>query len=293
MIIDIIIFTVCLAAMIIASIHDIKTREVPDWLNYSLIFSGFSIRLIYSLITSDWWFLLYGIAGFAALLGIGLIMFYAGQWGGGDSKMIMGLGALLGIDFMHYQTLFAESMLIGFFINMLFIGAAYGLLWSITMAAARWKGFAKEFSSIRKTKKFMLTQRVSWIIILAVLVSLFFLPDQTFRMILITFAFMLLLLLYLWPFVKSVENICMYKMVTPDKLTEGDWIAEDINVAGELICSPKDLGIEKKQITKLIKLAQKGKIQEIRIKEGIPFVPSFLISFVITLIWGNLLVLLI
>ena len=90
MIIDIIIFAVCLAAMIIASIHDIKTREVPDWLNYSLIFSGFSIRLIYSLITSDWWFLLYGIAGFAVLLGIGLIMFYAGQWGGGDSKMVMG-----------------------------------------------------------------------------------------------------------------------------------------------------------------------------------------------------------
>lgn len=293
MIIDIIIFAVCLVAIIIASIHDIKTREVPDWLNYGLILSGFSIRLLYSLITSDWWFLLYGIAGFAVLFGIGLIMFYAGQWGGGDSKMIMGLGVLLGIDFMHYQTLFAESMLIGFFINMLFIGAGYGLLWSIIMAAARWKGFAKEFSRIRKTKRFMFTQRVLWIIILAVLVSLFFLPDPTFRMILITFAFMLLLLLYLWPFIKSVENICMYKMVTPDKLTEGDWIAEDINIAGELICSPKDLGIEKKQITKLIKLAQKGKIQEIRIKEGIPFVPSFLISFVITLVWGNLLMFLI
>lgn len=279
--------------MIIASIHDIRTREVPDWLNYSLIFGGFGIRLLYSLITSDWWFLLYGVAGFAVLLGVGFFMFYAGQWGGGDSKMIMGLGALLGIDFMHYQTLFAESALIGFFINMLFVGAAYGLIWSLIMAAIKWKSFAKEFSSIRKTKKFMFTQRGIMIAILIVIASLFFLPDYGLKMILVTFTFMLLLLLYLWPFVKSVENVCMYKMVSPDQLTEGDWIAEDVNIAGELICGPKDLGIEKKQIAKLIGLAKKGKVKEIRIKEGIPFVPSFLISFVITLVWGNILVLVI
>jgi len=291
MVIYIIIIAVCLIGLIIGTISDIKTREVPDWLNYCLIFSGLGLRLIYSSATSDWLFLLYGIAGFAAFLAVALLMFYAGQWGGGDSKMIMGLGALLGLDFMHYRTLFSESLMVGFFINLLFVGAFYGMVWSIIMAATKWKKFTKEFVKIVKTGRFILIRRILLIFVLAVLTSIFFIGDDFLRIGLLLFCFMLMITLYLWPFVKSVENACMYKFITPDKLTEGDWIADDVSVAGELICSPKDLGIEKEQIEKLIKLHNNGEVKEIRIKEGIPFVPSFLISFLITLVWGNLLML--
>lgn len=292
MVIEIIIIGLCLCALIIASISDIRTREVPDWLNYGLILAGLGIRLIYSSAASDWWFLLYGIAGFAVMLALALTMFYAGQWGGGDSKMVMGLGALLGIDFMHYRTIFSESLLAGFFINLLFVGAFYGLVWSIIMAVLKWKEFSKEFATIIRTRRFVLIRRYLLVFVFAILVYLFFTTDIFLRLGFLTISFMLMIGLYLWPFVKSVENSCMYKLVTPDKLTEGDWIADDINVAGELICGPKDLGIERKQIGKLIRLHKKGKITEIRIKEGIPFIPSFLISFVITLVWGNLLMLL-
>ena len=51
---DIIIISVVLLALLIGSFTDIKTREVPDWLNFSLIPLGLGIRLIYSLITSDY-----------------------------------------------------------------------------------------------------------------------------------------------------------------------------------------------------------------------------------------------
>jgi prepilin signal peptidase PulO-like enzyme (type II secretory pathway) len=47
------------------------------------------------------------------------------------------------------------------------------------------------------------------------------------------------------------------------------------------------LGIEKKQIEQLIRLKKKGKIDTIRIKEGIPFVPGFLLAFIAALVWGN------
>ena len=77
----------------------------------------------------------------------------------------------------------------------------------------------------------------------------------------------------------------MYKYISVDKLTEGDWVAEDIIVKGKLICSKKDLELTKEQISKLRKL----KIKNVFVKEGIPFVPSFLIGLLITLIWGNLL----
>ena len=46
----------------------------------------------------------------------------------------------------------------------------------------------------------------------------------------------------------------MYKYVNPKKLTEGDWIAKNIIIKGKQICGPKDLGISKKQIQKLISL---------------------------------------
>ena len=96
---------------------------------------------------------------------------------------------------------------------------------------------------------------------------------------------------YLWIFVKAIEKVAMLKYITPDKLTEGDWIAEEVKYKGKLICSPKDLGIEKKQIRQVVNLYKKKRIKKILIKEGIPFVPSFLIAFVITVFFGNLLLL--
>ena len=89
-------------------------------------------------------------------------------------------------------------------------------------------------------------------------------------------------------FVKAVENSSLYKYITPDKLTEGDWIAKDIKINGKYITGPKELGIEKKHINQLINFWKKGKIKKILIKEGMPFIPSFLLAFIITLIYGNI-----
>ncbi|MGA1822654.1 MAG: hypothetical protein ACMUIG_09005, partial [Thermoplasmatota archaeon] len=91
---------------------------------------------------------------------------------------------------------------------------------------------------------------------------------------------------YLFIFIKNVEKVAMFVDVAPEKLTEGDWIAKDYFDGKKKICGPKDLGIEKKQIKKLIAMKKKGKIKKVKIKLGIPFVPSFLIAYVITLALG-------
>ncbi|MBI2142083.1 hypothetical protein HYU15_01165 [Candidatus Woesearchaeota archaeon] len=85
----------------------------------------------------------------------------------------------------------------------------------------------------------------------------------------------------------------MLKYVGPEKLTEGDWIAKDVYVNRKYVCGPKDLGIEKSQIRKLMKYKLQGKIRKVLIKEGIPFVPSFLIAFLLSVKFGNLLLMLI
>src|SRR3989338_1827332 len=145
-------------ALIIASVFDIKTREVPDLLNYSLIFVGIGLRAAYSAVTFDWSFLLAGLAGLGVFFALALILFYAGQWGGGDSKLLMGMGAMFGIDiklnvfsdsFNALNTV-ADSFIITFFVNILAVGAVYGLIWSIVLAIRNRKKLIAAFFEMAK-----------------------------------------------------------------------------------------------------------------------------------------------
>lgn len=275
--------------LLIGSITDLKTREVPDWVNYGLIISGIGLNLLLSVIYSSLSFILNSIIGLAIFFGIAYLMFYTGQWGGGDSKILMGLGAVIGIDVGFSKPQF----LLGFFINALFAGAAYGLLWSGFLAFKNKKKFLAEFKK-KLTEKNAARVKTSIIIGLALLLaSLFFIQSYHLKILILSLAFIALLTFYLAVFIKAIEKSSMYKLVEPSKLTEGDWIAKDIFVGGQYIAGPKDLGIGKIQIKKLIEFCKKGKVKKILIKEGIPFVPSFLISFLITLFFGNMVMLLV
>jgi hypothetical protein len=76
----------------------------------------------------------------------------------------------------------------------------------------------------------------------------------------------------------------MIKEVAINRLTEGDWIYKDVYIGKKLITGPKDLGISREQIAQLKKYSSQGKIKAVIIKEGIPFIPAFLLAFVATVI---------
>ena len=105
-----------------------------------------------------------------------------------------------------------------------------------------------------------------------------------------SFGVLIIVSFYLWIFVKAIEKTSMLKFIKPTELVEGDWIAKDIIINKKKIAGPKDLGVSKKQIEKLVSLYKIKKIKKVLIKEGLPFLPSFLISYIVTLIWGNLIV---
>jgi|TARA_Y100000310_G_scaffold22935_2_gene21923 Flp pilus assembly protein protease CpaA len=283
---QVIAFTISFVVLLIGSITDLKTREVPDWVNYGLIISGVSLNLLFSIIYSNSSFIINSIVGLLVFFGIAYIMFYAGQWGGGDSKILMGLGAMIGID-VSFST---SQFLFGFFINALFVGAIYGLLWSILLVFKNKKKFWKEFSKYLSNKKVIRTKKFMLIGLVLLLVSLFLIKLFFIKILILSLAFLMLTTFYLWIFVKAIERSSMFKLVEPSKLTEGDWIVKDIVVNKKYIAGPKDLGIEKSQIKKLIQLYRKRKIKKILIKEGIPFVPSFLIAFIVTFLIGSPLV---
>jgi prepilin signal peptidase PulO-like enzyme (type II secretory pathway) len=274
-----ILFTIVLIALIIGTYTDFKTREVPDWLNYGLIFVGLGLRAIFSIAYLDSHYIIEGIMGFAAFFIIALIMFYTGQWGGGDSKMVMGLGALLGLQ------LNIETFLLGFFLNIILFGALFGLLFSIYLAIISRKKFVKAFN-----KRFREKKKLKWAVwagTLALLALSIFVPF-TVKIPVVILAGIIFISFYAFIYLKAVEAACMIKWVSPKDLTEGDWVVNDVIVGKKRICGPKDLGLEMSQIKKLIALKKKGKIKKVLIKYGIPFVPSFLIAFIVSYVWGNI-----
>lgn len=265
------------------TITDFKTREVPDWLNYGLVISGVGLNLLFSVIYSNSSFIINSIVGLLIFFGIAYIMFYAGQWGGGDSKILMGLGAMIGID-VGFKT---PQFLFLFFINALLVGAIYGLLWSIFLVFKNKRKFLKEIKKILSEKNVVATKKFMLITLALFLLLFFFIKIYYIKLLILSLAFLILTTFYLWAFVKAIEKSSMHKLVEPSKLTEGDWIVNDIIIDGKRITGPKDLGVSKSQIKKLIQFYKQKKVKKILIKEGIPFVPSFLIAFIVTFVFGN------
>jgi Flp pilus assembly protein protease CpaA len=258
--------------LLYASIHDFRTREVPDLVSYGLILFAVSYGIGKAMLLASWQPLVEMLLGFGALFLIGLVMYYSGQWGGADSKLLMGLGALLGLGFANWDALL-------FLLFLLFAGAAYGIIYAAVLAIIEWK---RVFASLKQR---MHEPRVSKIrkIVLAIafllLLSLLFVSWEIKPLILGVilvgyFGF------YLWLCVKVIEEELLIKAYPVKKLTEGDWINEEVKIKGKVIVGPKDLGITKAQITQLKKL----KVKKVMVKEGIPFVPSFLLAYVLFLL---------
>ncbi|MBI4017230.1 MAG: prepilin peptidase [Candidatus Aenigmarchaeota archaeon] len=271
--------TIAIAMCAIGSYTDLRIREVPDWLNFAGIVTGVGVHLIGAVMLWKGWFLLESVFGLGIGFGIGALMYYSGQWGGGDSKMLMALGALIGfmpkIDNLFFSLLVYTAIL----------GGLYGLVYSFVLAVKNWKKFLAELNKL--LTEIRLLRKVLFAIIVAGLFLIVFIDDILFKLLFGYFLIVVPLLLCLYYCIKAVEQCCMLQYVSPSLVTEGDWIAKDIIVAYKRICGPKDLGITKPQLALLQNLGQQGKIKKVLIKYGIPFVPSFLMGLVAALLLKN------
>jgi len=273
-----------LVVMTIGSITDFQKREVADMVNYGLFISAIALRLLFAAITLNPMIILDGFIGFLIAMAIALGMFYAGQWGGGDSKMMMGLGILFGLKIIPVSVYgILNSLLVSFIINAFIAGSLFGLIWSIVLGIKNKKKFVKSWKKASSNAKVM--KRSCIIAAIILIICSFFFKD--FAFIFITLAALCIGTIYAYIFAKSVERSSMVVMLPPSKVTEGDWIDKEIRHKGKYITGPKDLGISKAQIA----LLKKYKISKIAVKVGIPFIPSFLIGFIITLLFGNLMTL--
>ncbi|HLD15513.1 MAG TPA: A24 family peptidase [Candidatus Nanoarchaeia archaeon] len=279
MIADILLVSIGFLGLFIASWIDLKIREVPDFISYSMIFSGFIIRLIHALVYSDWYYFVDGLVGFAIMFIFANMMYYGRQWGGGDSKLLMGLGILFATKPYFIQT--KMIFLVYLLINILVIGALYGIIWSIVLALKHRHAFMKESRKLFSEKS--IKRKLVMFTFFAVVVFSFFLATFSSKLrILLGFLTILVAVYpYFYVLIKAVENVCMYKEISVSKLTEGDWI---VNKTLKKKYNISEIGIEKAQI----ELIKKSKLKSVTVKEGIPFVPCFFLGFIISIFLSNL-----
>ena len=112
----------------------------------------------------------------------------------------------------------------------------------------------------------------------------FFIESFLLHFMLLTISILVVVFFYSFLLLKTVEQVAMVKKILVSQVTEGDWVAEDVIVNGKTIVSKKDLGVSKEQLELLNKLAKQKKLKFVNVKYGIPFVPSFLIAFVVAII---------
>jgi hypothetical protein len=191
---------------------------------------------------------------------------------GGDAKLVFALGVILPLSYNWIL----NFKIFGIFILLFLLGGSiYALIWAFCLMIINWKTFKKEFlkqwNSYQKMFMFTLVFVVLWVIFA-------FTISQT-PFILIGLVVLLFPLLFI--FAKSIEEGCMIKKVSWNKITEGDWLYKDVRIKGKLIKSNWE-GVSKKEL-ELIKKSKK----KILIKQGIPFTPSFLFGFVglLFLVW--------
>lgn len=248
-----------------AVVQDLRKREIANWLNFSLAIFALGFRLFYSLFEGEGFsFFLQGVIGFLVFFVIGNLLYYGKVFAGGDAKLMISLGAVIPFS----ETIsFNLNLVLVFFLLFLVAGALYGLVFGGILALRSKKKFSKEF--LRQFHK------GKWIVYLSIIFSIFLIGVSFFETISLYLAILIFIFPYIYFSAKAIDESCMIRKIDVNSLTEGDWLYNDISIGKKMI-KAKWSGLTNGEIDFL-----KKHKQFILIRQGIPFSPVFLISYLV------------
>ncbi len=269
--------------LFLASLADLKTSEIPDKLSLGLVSALVLLAVFFSILLNNYRVLLSTLVLGLAYLLLGYGIFRLGQWGGGDVKLLAGVGLSLGLlDGLGF--FWVNSRLvpyyITFFVDMAFLSFPYLLFYAAFLSFRRPEVFVK-FRESLNDRKVLLLLCFSF---LPLLVAFNFTLSLAFWYSIIP------LMLFVSVYLKAVEKVALQKTISVSELRKWDVPASDVFVDGVKLAQSRNIeGLTQKQVDELKKLAREGKIpSEIRIKWGVKFVPILLAAYVATLYAGNL-----
>ncbi len=278
-------YTLALAVLFAAAISDLKTTEVPDWLSVIGVVGGVVLHAaasyqagidyqtlsnIFLIVESPVTWLgalgepLMWSLGIGALFSVyGWILYILGMWGGADAFAMSVLGfavpyGFAGPDLMHAVNLF---------INIMFVGLLYTLLFAFYKSVQNKQVWSKTWSDIKEQEA-----RITVEIIAAAAISGLGVYTGNFNGL--TYFVLLVSFVFLYRFIKNIENDLMSKEVAVSELEGGEVLAKDEEKGGKV------KGITQEEINSL-------EAEKVVIKEGVRFIPVFPVALVLTLFYGG------
>jgi len=184
------------------------------------------------------------------------------MFAGGDAKLMIALGTVLPFSESFFENLEFFSL---FLILFLFVGGIYGLIWGAFLTVNNFNIFKKEF-----VNQFNRNQKMIYAIMIF---ALFVMVLGFFEKLVFYLGLLIFIMPYLYVYARTIDDSCLIKTLNVKKLEEGDWLYKELKV-GKKIIKANWSGLNKKHIKEIQK-----NFKKIKIREGIPFVPTFLISF--------------
>ena len=259
-----------------ATIFDIKTKEVPNWLNFTLIIVILSYRMFYSIITNNYWVIIEGIIGLGVFLVIANALYYAKAFGGGDAKLLIALGTII---WWGENWKVSATNATTFIMLLLLIGFLYGITMSAIIITKSEKKEKEKF--FEETKK-QIKNNKKWLIITGILtiitatISIYYKSPE---IMIITIILIIIPILLIYS--KTTEKTILTKKISTKELKEGDWLYKEVRLKNGMIIKAKFDGVTKEEIKKIIKNQN-----QVIIRDGIAFVPAFLIAYIImAILW--------
>ena len=249
-------FWVFLIGIVVACLQDLKRREVDNWLNLFLLVVSFVFIFYRAIFEGD--VAIVFRAGFAlVIMFVFMNLFYYGRvFAGGDAKLLVAMTVFfVGVTF--YGTLINIGI---FLLFLMFAGSVYGLVYSLVL-------YVRDFRKVNREIRDLFVACRLWLV-----VGVFVMLLGFFNFVFLVLGVFAILTFGLYVFAKGLEGVSMMRVVSWKDLREGDWLVDDVRVGKKIIKADWD-GLSSEDIGLL-----RGR-KKVKIKEGLPFVPAFLIAF--------------
>ena len=262
----------------IAAIWDLKTTEIPDQIPYIMMAVALVAYGVQAYAESNYWIILNSLIAGLSFLGFGFLMYYFGQWGGGDAKLLSAIGFLLPTAPSGFSNLLFPFSL-SFLFNLFLVGAAYMLVYASILAMMNTKIIERFISDVKSSSNIFVLGSMPLFLIFVILNLLisnflsirinaeFLINNSVLPLIATIFIFVI------WKFAKAVEEVGFKKKIPIQKLRVGD-VPEYFKLWE---------GITDKELRKIKSSGKKI----IWIKEGIRFGGAFPLALLFTLYFGD------
>jgi Flp pilus assembly protein protease CpaA len=264
--------SVCIFWLLFASFQDFRKREVENWWIFSLIAIVLVFRVFWSIQTFNIWPLVWGIIGLIIGFCISSALYYSRMFAAGDFKILIAIFSVLPLSSNSFILDWRLNLflMLGFLIMFMLAGAVYGIIFTFLLSLKNFKFFKKEFK--KQFIKFKSAVIFSFLLFLLAFILSYTIGSLATLLGIIIFISSILLV-----YAKAVEETSMIKQVKVSNLTIGDWLVNSVKISSKTI-KPNWQGLSEDEL----KLIQKNlnKSKKILVKEGIPFVPAFLLGFI-------------